>query len=364
MPFINLYLFRIKLFSTDVAINKVDIHTFLQLQQEHPVLDVRSPGEYNHAHIPRAENLPLFSDEERKIVGTAYKQQSRETAIKLGLDFFGIKMRAMVEYAEAITQDFPAAANGKKKILIHCWRGGMRSAAIAWLLDLYGFEVYTLNGGYKAFRKWALQQFDKTWPIKVVGGYTGSGKTEFLYTIKEKGATIIDLEDIAKHKGSAFGKVAGTTQPGQEMFENLLAIGLSKCPVDKYIWVEDESQRIGLVNIPKAFWETMRAAPVYFIDINFENRLEHIVKEYGNISKEVLINAIVRISKRLGGLETKTAVNCLLENDVPGCFAILLKYYDKHYKKALYARDNINAIKETVTPENILAIITKEQNEF
>jgi tRNA 2-selenouridine synthase len=345
-----------------VAITKIDILSFLQLQQGHPVLDVRSPGEYTHAHIPGAHNLPLFSDEERTIVGTAYKQQSREIAIKIGLDFFGVKMRQMVEYAEQITQGIIPGENGRKKIIVHCWRGGMRSAAVAWLLDIYGFEVLTINGGYKSFRKWALLQFEQPWPVKVVGGYTGSGKTEFLYAIKEKGAIIIDLEDIAKHRGSAFGKIANATQPGQEMFENLLAVELMKCAAAKYIWVEDESQRIGLVNIPKAFWQTMRKAPVYFIDVSFEERLDHIVKEYGNISKEVLINAIVRISKRLGGLETKTAVNCLLENNIAGCFAMLLKYYDKHYSKALHARDNPETIMQTVTTENIISIITQEQN--
>lgn len=345
-----------------MAITKVDIHTFLQLQQECPVFDVRSPGEFAHAHIPGACGLPLFSDEERKVVGTAYKQESRETAIKIGLDFFGVKMRLMVEQVEQIVEAFPYTTLNRKKIIVHCWRGGLRSAAVAWLLDMYGFEVCTLQGGYKAFRKWALQQFEEPWPLKVVGGYTGSGKTEFLYSIKEKGATIIDLEGIAKHKGSAFGKVAGTAQPGQEMFENLLASSLAVCPANKHIWVEDESQRIGLVNIPKAFWLTMRTAPVYFIDIPFEKRLEHIVEEYGNISKEVLINAIVRISKRLGGLETKTAVNCLLENDVAGCFTILLKYYDKHYHKALHARANPQTIMDTVTTENIISLIAREQN--
>lgn len=126
---------------------RIDIEQFLSLASLHPVLDVRSPGEYKHAHIPGAHSFPLFTDEERKIVGTTYKQKSREEAIKIGLDFFGPTLKQRVLDAEQI-------ANGTKILLVHCWRGGMRSAAISWLLDLYGFKIYTLAGGYKAYRNW------------------------------------------------------------------------------------------------------------------------------------------------------------------------------------------------------------------
>ncbi|MFZ1858338.1 MAG: rhodanese-like domain-containing protein, partial [Chitinophagaceae bacterium] len=135
-----------------MAIEKLHIEKFLELAKQHPVVDVRSPGEYAHAHIPGAYSLPLFTDEERKLVGTAYKQQSREQAIKIGLDFFGGKMRKMVEEVEqfGIRSSELNSANTQlktqhsKTVLVHCWRGGMRSAGVAWLLDLYGFKVYTL----------------------------------------------------------------------------------------------------------------------------------------------------------------------------------------------------------------------------
>src|SRR5690348_9334071 len=129
-----------------MPIKKLSITEFLKLSHQHPVLDVRSPGEYSHAHIPGAYSLPLFTDEERKVVGTTYKQQSREAAIKVGLDYFGPKMRSMVEEVEKLCEK-----RGGKTVLVHCWRGGMRSAGVAWLLDLYGFKVYTLVGGYKFF---------------------------------------------------------------------------------------------------------------------------------------------------------------------------------------------------------------------
>lgn len=310
-----------------MAIEKLGVERFLELAAVHPVLDVRSPGEYTHAHIPGAHSFPLFSDEERKIVGTTYKQQSREEAVKIGLDYFGVKMRTMVEEAEQIAQE-------DKTLLVHCWRGGMRSAGVAWLLDLYGFKVYTLVGGYKSFRNLMLQQFDKAYQFQILGGYTGSGKTEVLHELEKSGQHIVDLEAIAAHRGSAFGAIESAEQPSQEMFENKLALALME-HASNNIWLEDESQRIGHVNIPHTIWKQMRASQVMFLDIPFEERLQHIVDGYGKKDREKLVNSIIRIQKRLGGLETKTAIGCLVEDDINGCFVVLLKYYDKHYKKAL-----------------------------
>src|ERR1044072_6557149 len=125
-----------------MAVQSVKADVFLELAERHPILDVRSPGEYAHAHIPGAYSLPLFSDEERKAIGIAYKQASREAAIKIGLDAFGPKMRTMVEKVERLLQEgkYAEGKSGQRTVLVHCWRGGMRSAAVAWLLDLYGFN--------------------------------------------------------------------------------------------------------------------------------------------------------------------------------------------------------------------------------
>ena len=330
-----------------MAIEKISVETFLELSKSYPVLDVRSPGEYSHAHIPGAHSLPLFTDEERKIVGTAYKQESREKAIKIGLQYFGTKMVSMVEAVEQLVSLPENHINDgrKKTVLIHCWRGGMRSAGVAWLLDLYGWKVYMLSGGYKIFRKWVLQQFEKPYSFKVIGGYTGSGKTEILKTLKQLGENIIDLESLASHRGSAFGNLGEPKQPSQEMFENKLAFELAK--IDSQmppIWIEDESQRIGDINIPAQLYKYKQSLPVYFIDIPFEERLKHIVNNYGRFDKEELANAIMRIKKRLGSLETKNAINYLLEDDIKNCFAVLLKYYDKWYSKSLWqGRENMES---------------------
>jgi tRNA 2-selenouridine synthase len=325
-----------------MAVQKLTIAEFLDRSASLPVLDVRSPGEYLHAHIPGAISFPLFTDEERKVVGTLYKQRSREAAIKTGLDYFGPKMRRMVEEAEQLTNKQPQSGL-PRTVLVHCWRGGMRSGAIAWLLDLYGFKVCTLVGGYKTFRHWVLEQMEQPWPLSILGGHTGSGKTETLVAMDRQGHPVVDLEGLASHKGSAFGAMDMPPQPSQEMFENKLALALhrtaSRLEPRQRIWLEDESQRIGKVNLPNAFWAHMRKEPVLFLEIPFEERLNYLVNTYGKWNKGDIAAAITRIQKKLGGLEAKTALGHLVEDDIRECFRILLTYYDKLYQKSLRARE-------------------------
>ena len=361
-----------------MAVEKIHIDPFLELAKQHPLLDVRSPGEFNHAHIPGAYSLPLFSDEERKIVGTAYKQESREQAIKIGLDFFGVKMKRMVEEVESVVKNrkwgigAELQTKDSRLVLVHCWRGGMRSEAVAWLLNLYGFKVYTLMGGYKKFRNYVLDSFKLPYKFNILGGYTGSGKTELLKTLQEQGEKIVDLEGIANHKGSAFGRIGLPPQPGQEMFENLLALELqnksmvngelsnkddSHSPLTIHystIWLEDESQRIGQVNIPPELWNTMRKSPLIFLDIPFEERLKHIIQEYGSLNLEEVTAAIGRISNKLGHLNAKTSILLLKEGKIAESFDILLKYYDKHYFKSLHNREGINSLLHTVDCKSVI----------
>ncbi len=349
-------------------IEKLPVEKFLELSQGSPIIDVRSPAEYKHAHIPGAHSIPLFTDEERKIVGTTYKQESREKAIKAGLDFFGPKMKTIIEAAEAITNHKSQITNNKS-ILIHCWRGGMRSAGIAWLLDLYGFKVYTLIGGYKSYRNYVLDSFRHPYRFHILGGYTGSGKTELLKELEKRNQAVIDLEDIAKHKGSAFGSIGMPPQPGQEMFENLLSRELVDKKDAPHIWLEDESQRIGQVNIPNDIWNTMRDSPVFFLDIPFEERLAHITPEYGKLEQQKLIDAIGRIREKLGGLNAKNAISMLESGDTIGSFRILLEYYDRFYRKALHNRKSLNSLLNTIecksiSPENATELIRHPANKL
>jgi tRNA 2-selenouridine synthase len=272
-------------------------------------------------------------------------------------------------------------------IFLYCWRGGMRSGAIAWLLNLYGVKISVLAGGYKAYRNYVLETFSLPFSLKIVAGFTGSGKTEILHELEKRGEAIIDLEKLASHKGSAFGNINMPAQPTQEMFENLLAQDLrlksmrhrqsAICNLQSAtkdsdllhsthhlpLWLEDESQRIGLINIPPAFWQQVRQAHVYFFDIPFEERLKHITEEYGDHDKKLLADSITRISKKLGGLETKNALNYLEEGNISACFSILLKYYDKHYLKGLHNRDNLSSLLQklpgiAVNPNNAAMLTT------
>ncbi len=357
-----------------MPVTRLLIEDFIAMAKQHPVFDVRSEGEYQHACFPTAYSLPLFSNEERKVVGTAYKQESKQKAIKLGLEYFGPKMVKMVEEVERVVGSEQLLVDGKKNgkkenkpieiadkvVLVYCWRGGMRSAGVAWLLDLYGFKVYTLVGGYKSYRNWVLKQFEKEYPFKIIGGYTGSGKTEVLHALAQQGETIIDLEGLACHRGSAFGNLGQPQQPKQEMFENLLADALAVASANNTtIWLEDESQRIGEVNIPILIFKYMRTCRVYFLDIPFEERLNYVVAGYGKFKKEDLINATVRIQKRLGGLEAKTAVNYLIENDFHGAFGVLLHYYDRFYTKSM---SNMREKPEQVFKKVSLEIVDKVEN--
>lgn len=357
---------------------RVAIDEFLQQGRNALMLDVRSPGEYQHAHIPGAVSLPLFTDEERAVVGTAYKQNSRQAAIKIGLDYFGPKMRKMVDEVEKLAVErWPLTeemGNNKQQktinVFVYCWRGGMRSGAVSWLLNLYGFNVTVLAGGYKAYRNWVLQTNAFPYSLRLIGGYTGSGKTSLLKALKQRGELVVDLEDLAKHKGSAFGNIGMPLQPSQEMFENLLSMELQKASsrwqtASKEessltthhspftIWLEDESQRIGHINIPPAFWQNMRSSPVYFFDIPFEERLQNLVQEYGSLPKERMIAAIQRISKRLGGLETKNAIQYLEEGNTSECFRILLRYYDKQYQKGLHNREALTSLLTKIPCEKV-----------
>ena len=322
-----------------MAIHKMNIETFIMETSasigSSIIIDVRSPAEFEHAHIPHALNLPLFDNEQRAMIGTTYKKQSREASIKAGLPLFGIKMLSMIETVETWIKDRQKENDlTKPSIYVHCWRGGMRSAAMAWLLDLYGYKVIQLTGGYKAYRNWVLAQFTISYKLKILGGYTGSGKTEVLQALDKRNHAVIDLEGLAHHKGSAYGAIGQLPQPSQEMFENIVAEKLFEVnKKQKSIWIEDESQRIGTVLIPSPLFYLMRNSPCYFLTIPFDQRLNFILEGYGSFDQKSLIEATMRIQKRLGGLETKTAVEYITAGALKDAFSILLKYYDKWYEK-------------------------------
>jgi tRNA 2-selenouridine synthase len=295
------------------------------------IFDVRSPSEYHRGHIPCALNLPLFTDGERAEVGTLYKKKGKDVALLRGLDFFGPKMRLTVELA--------ATYSRAKKTAIYCWRGGMRSAAVGWLLETAGFQVSVLAGGYKTYRRWALQQLTQPRRYVIIGGYTGSGKTWVLHAMRKMGEQVLDLEGLASHRGSTYGGLGLPTQPTQEHFENKLAYLLSSFG-DQPIWIEDESRMIGRLKIPDALFEQMSRAPLFVLQRSLTDRIHHLLAEYGHFPREELIEATRRIRKRLGDQRTTCAVSCLEEGNLAGWIEQALHYYDKAYHHSLKARQH------------------------
>lgn len=309
----------------------INITDYFKLPETVPLIDVRTPAEFEHGHVPGAHNIPLFSNEERVKVGTTYKQQSREDAILLGFDLTGSKWSGFIRTALEIAPH--------KKVAVHCWRGGMRSGAMAWALGLYGFEVYLIQGGYKNYRRWVLQQFEAPYHLIVLGGMTGSGKTHILHELTQQGQQIIDLEELAQHQGSSYGTLNKMVQPTQEQFENNLTGQLYRQDKTKPIWLEDESQTIGKRFIPKPLWVQMRQAMLINLLVPHGQRVSALAAEYGSLDKEFLITCTQRIHKRLGPEQTKHAIAAINENRMEDFVRLVLVYYDKTYRNGLSKRE-------------------------
>lgn len=328
---------------------KLHISEFLNLSCNFPVFDVRTPAEFNIGRIPCSFNLPLFTNEERAEVGTLYKQKGKEEAVLKGLKFVGPKMRTFVEDAKGVTSG--------KSLMFYCWRGGMRSSSMAWLFETVGFQTYTLVGGYKAYRKYLLDSFLKDANIIVLGGMTGSGKTEILQHLKEKGEQVIDLEKIAHHKGSSFGFIGETSQPSTEFFANLIFEEWKKFDLSKRIWIEDESHSVGKCFIPEELWTQMRKAPVIKLEIPKEQRVKRLVKSYTVENKEALLEATERIKKRLGGQYYNESILAIENSEFAKAAEIILSYYDKSYLHGLSKRTRESIFPLEFTTEDTAEIV-------
>jgi len=295
------------------------------------VLDTRSPGEYSQGHIIGAESLPLFSDAERARVGTTYKQVDPREAMLEGLEIVGPKMRWLVEEATSLSKA-TFGLKDKSRIGVYCWRGGSRSSAVTWLLETTGFEVFRLEGGYKAYRQYARDYLnDLPFKFNSVDGSTGSGKTVLLQELAKRGAQVLDLEAIANHKGSAFGLAPGDEQPSTEHAENEIFAQLSGFDPDKEVWLENESRNIGKVFLPDGIIEAIGNAHRVVIVVPEADRIAHIVGQYGEYRSTVLADTFHHLRKRLGGQATQEAISAIDAGDLDTAARIALRYYDKAY---------------------------------
>ncbi len=308
---------------------KVGPQELKKLRTQMPVFDVRTPAEYHKGHIPGAINLPLFSNEERAVIGTLYKQQGKETAVEKGLELVGPKLSALVAKAKAEAID--------KRVALHCWRGGMRSSSVAWLFETAGLEATVLEGGYKAYRRMVLDSFEnQKFRFVVLGGRTGSGKTMILHALRHLDQQVVDLEGLANHRGSAFGAIGQQPQPTTEHFENKLHDALSQLNPRQITWIENESRSIGRVYLPTGFWKQKIHAPLINIEIPSDERIKILLDMYDIAGKkEALREAFVRIRKRLGGQHVKAALEALDRDDLAAAARIALRYYDKTYQYGL-----------------------------
>lgn len=296
------------------------------------VIDVRSPAEFAEDHLPGAVNLPVLSDAERAEVGTIYVQDSRFRARRIGAALIA---RNVASHLEAALAGEPA----KFRPLLYCWRGGMRSNAMATILSAIGWRTGVVEGGYKTWRRMAVETlFTSEAPIPFVrlDGPTGSAKTAVLSAAARAGAQVVDLEALANHRGSVFGAAPGSAQPPQKLFESALFDALRRMDGARPILVEAESAHIGRITLPRRVWKAMAASPRIELTAPVEARAAYTLKTYrGFIDSPGLVAASVG---RLRRFHPKERINeWLALADGADWRALAISLMRDHYDP-LYAR--------------------------
>ena len=306
-----------------MTVSNLDINNFLNQSRNNVLIDVRAPIEFFKGHISSAINIPLFEDIERAEIGTLYKQQGKDIAVSRGLEIVSPKMVSFVNEVKFLTKN--------KKVFVYCFRGGMRSNSFAWLMNTAGLDAKILKGGYKAFRNNVLKYFEQEKKLILLGGNTGSGKTDVLKQLMLSKYQVIDLEGLANHKGSAFGSINEKKQNPQQIFENTLYEQFSNMNEELPIMLEDESQSIGYNKIPHGLWLQMKKAIILKLNIPFEVRVNKLVFDYTTVDINALKTCVVKISQQLGTLNTKLCLQYLDNGNLADVARLSLLYYDKTY---------------------------------
>ncbi len=289
-------------------------------------IDTRTPGEFEEDHIPGAVNIPIFSNEERAVVGTMYTQESKEKAIEKGIEFFS---RKMPEFMREINK------YKEKELIIYCWRGGMRSKTVTSLLDSLGYKVRQLAGGHKAYRAYvreALKDYTLNPKLIVLWGLTCTGKTELLHPFPNS----VDLEGLAQHRGSLYGAI-GLKPSSQKWFDSQLLKRLHELQDEKWIVVEGESKKIGEVQIPAFFYQAMMCGEKILITRSLQQRAEHAVKTYFSENTIGSLKTVTQSLFKVISAENKRNVIASLEaKEYVAAAKILLEfYYDPLYDHTL-----------------------------
>ena len=308
------------------------------LKKNFKFVDVRTRAEFEEFHIPGAYNVPLFTEEERREVSEVYHKRGEKEARLFALKLVGPKLYDMVREIREIKEK-------EGRVAVYCWRGGMRSLAVAAVCNLAGVNVLRLVGGYREFRRYILKRMEELLKDKrllVVYGPTGSGKTKLLRILKEEGYPVIDLEGLAGHRGSVFGGI-GLKQPSQKMFDSLLWLELEKLKDSPLIVVEGESKRIGRLFIPEPFWSAMERGEKVSVEIPLNERIRISMEDYqvDRFPPEVYIGALRRIRKILGDEKYREIEKLIEKKEYPKAVReLMVNYYDK-----LYARSTPSDVK-------------------
>jgi len=309
------------------------------LLNSHCLVDARTPLEFAEDHLPGAINVPLLTNEERVEIGTLYKQHGPHPARVRGLELTAPRFPEMTHTI--------AAAAGGRPILVYCWRGGLRSRTIATIMELTGYQAEQLVGGYKAFRNHVtayFADFRPTAPLVVLHGMTGIGKTTLLALLRERGEATIDLEGLAQHRGSAFGSL-GLSQDEltQKRFETLLWDAFRKLPVEKAVYLEGESRRIGKITLPGNLYDVMQQSCKVWCTASIATRVKRLTDEYGLKEYEPgLTEALGKIKKKLGGDKYVEIAGYLQRWEMePFMTELIVSYYDKLYYKVREWREDL-----------------------
>jgi tRNA 2-selenouridine synthase len=314
------------------------------LLDTHTIVDVRTPLEYSEDHIPGAFNVPLLGNEERVEIGILYKQAGPQAARRRGLELTSARFPEMVRKIESLAGDRP--------ILVYCWRGGLRSRTVAVILDLTGYRAVQLEGGYKSFRNHVVSFFEEfvpPGPLVIIHGLTGVGKTTFIHGLSGEKYTVIDLEGLARHRGSAFGGLGMEQPPGQKRFESMLWDKFRKGKRGYPVILEGESRRIGMLSLPGHLYEVMAESIKIWCEASIETRVARLIEEYGKPEySEGMAEALSRIRGRLGG-QKYNEISGYLENRQLGPFMseLLNVYYDRvYYKTKDWSEDFIVSLED------------------
>jgi tRNA 2-selenouridine synthase len=297
------------------------------------VIDARSPSEFALDHIPGAINCPVLDDEERRIVGTIYKQTGAFEARRVG----GAMVAAnLARHLRERFADQPA----NWRPLVYCWRGGLRSGSMVTWLRLVGWDAQQLAGGYKSFRQHVLAQIEATVPklqLRVICGATGSAKTRVLQALAARGEQVLDLEHCASHKGSLLGALPGVPQPSQKQFETRIATCFDALDLSRTLYVEGESARIGRLSVPIPLVAHMRAAACIEIQADSAARLAYLLRDYAYLGDDraALAAQLDRLKEMQGKAVVQRWQEWALEGDLPPLFAELMAlHYDPHYERS------------------------------